>query len=186
MNALSFIRNAISRRITQLENECYLITQQMQFFAYTNSHEVDFLLLNYQLDNSVCKMYKLYLSEIQKLYMDVCPMKRAISCHLFVMKNFPLNSLLNEIIGHQNALQELCNIDLKRSVDDLVGYINVVFPFDVILPKIALDMKLFSKLLKIAIQYNIETHKQSISAIYNLIKNNGLDKYMNIMAKKYC
>ena len=67
------------------------------------------------------------------------------------MKNFPLNSLLNEIIGHQNALQELCNIDLKRSVDDLVGYINVVFPFDVILPKIALDMKLFSKLLKIAI-----------------------------------
>ena len=119
MNALSFIRNAISRRITQLENECYLITQQMQFFAYTNSHEVDFLLLNYQLDNSVCKMYKLYLSEIQKLYMDVCPMKRAISCHLFVMKNFPLNSLLNEIICHQNALQELCNIDLKRSVDDL-------------------------------------------------------------------
>ena len=160
MNVLDLLSNAVKHRISQIESEYKLIKNQVMTMAHLKSvkqNEIDLLILKEQIFSILHRMYVLYLDELGKVYLKVCPMKTAVSCHIFVMSKFPLSSFLDEISGHQFAIKDLIGLDLQNygtTIENLFKVLSYQFPYDIIFPLFASDSSFITKILKIVIQFN--------------------------------
>jgi hypothetical protein len=167
---------AVERRLVQLEAETRLIFSQinaMSMLTVVPQIDIDTLLQQSQILRSLHSILQTYHQSLCRYYLRVCSLKEFLNRHFAAIRSIPVSPFFKELTGHQNAFEAVSGLALSReghTIDSLVQSLYFLFPYESMFEKIICNQSRFASLLKIALSYSRDRHRQSLKAVYDLFR----------------
>lgn len=177
------IISSVRRRVRQLEIEMRIIETQLGFITKImgfDINEANVLSLEHTIDVILHKHYCEYLHLFSERAKTRHSQKQLVEVHLECIKQLPLTSFMEEVFGHQCAIQTLTGISIEtagETPEKILKTVSNMLPFNLIIP-ILHDEKFLDVLFRTVSTYKPSEHKKALLSLWNPLMNLKLDKYI--------
>jgi len=176
---IHFLLETVKNRIDSISYEIFLVDKQLQYVGFvpgTDIEDRNQLTLQRNIQATLHDLLVEYHESMQKFLSDSVPMKMAISCHLYSIKQQKFQILLQELFGQQSALTTLVGPDYQKYTRDVdvpadihLKMIALVFPYEFIIDLLS-SAEFFQSLLLEVMSYQTKNHVKCVSKVFNMIR----------------
>ena len=177
------IISGVRRRIRQLETELRLLEQQLEFITKIpgfDKDEATVLSLEHNIYVILHKNYCAYLDTFCERASIRYPLKKIIEVHLECLNEMQLTSFMEEVFGHQCAIQMITGVSIETAGDTpehILKAVSNMLPFNLIVP-ILHDERFLDVLFRTVEGYKPTEHKKWLLNLWNPLMALKLDKYV--------
>lgn len=166
-------------RVKSLAAEIVLCDEQIKLIGSapgTNNDDLKLLLLRRNIKATLHHLLTEYCTAMNQYNQDAAPLKMAITCHIFTMKQPQFQIKLHELFGQQSALTTLVGQDYTKytknedvPADVHLKMISLIFPYE-FLAEILKNIDFLHAFSKVILGYKPQKHINAIKAVFNLIR----------------